>query len=219
MHNRRFGAFLMGGWLFGTVLVWFATSQAIENVDRILSTPPPQVEKEFGDMGPDVTRQVLLFEANQLNRRITETWEMLQLGLASALLAVSILTSSRSKTMILCSLMMMALASALAFYITPSMSALAASYDFLPPGAALRERDSFHRFEVWHRVLVILNTMLALAVTTRLLFDFYEFGEKILPGFRKSKRRRRRRKMASGVSDMTGAASEAGITEAEEPNG
>lgn len=218
MHNRRFGAFLMGAWLFGTVLAWFATSQSLANVDRILSTPPPQLEKEFNDMGPDLTRQLLLFEANTLNRRISEMWEVLQVGLAGALLAVSILTSSRSKTMILGALLMMAIASVMAFYLTPSMSALAASYDFLPPGAAPREREAFQRLDVWHRVLVILNMTLALIVTGRLLFDFYEFGGKLVPDWNKPKRRRRRRAKSSYRREQSGTA-ELDSEEAEERNG
>ena len=204
MHNRRFGAFLIGAWLIGTVLVWFATSQSLLNVERTLSTPPQQVQKEFDDMGPDVTRQILRHQAMQLNRRINETWEVIQLGMAGALLAISILTPHRSKTTIVSSILLMMLSAFAAFYITPAMNALGRSFDFLPPTAALRERDAFQRLDVWHRVAHVLSTLIALLITARLLFDFYEFRDKLLPDVDKGKktRRRRRRTVASAAAPV-----------------
>lgn len=185
----------------GVVLVWFVSSQSLLNVERILTTPPQQVQKEFDDMGPEVARQILRYEANQLNRRVSETWEILQLGLAGALFASSILTASRSKTTIICSALLMALAALMAFYLTPGMNALARSYDFLPPTAALREREAFQRLDVWHRVCQVFGMIVALVLACRLLFDFYEFGAKLIPDFGKNtKRRRRRRTSVPGSS-------------------
>ena len=206
MHNRRFGAFLIGAWLIGTVMVWFATSQSLLNVDRTLSTPPQQVQKEFDDMGPDVTRQILRHQAMQLNRRVTETWEVIQLGMAGALLAISILTTHRSKTTIVSAVLLMILSAFAAFYITPAMNALGRSFDFLPPTAALRERDAFQRLDVWHRVTHVLSTLIALVITARLLFDFYEFRDKLIPDMDKGKKtRRRRRRSAPPVGSMAAA--------------
>src|SRR5688572_19181377 len=194
MHNRRFGAFLIGAWLIGTVMVWFATSQGLLNVERTLSTPPQQVAKEFDDMGPDVTRQILRHQAMQLNRRIVETWEIIQLGMAGALLATSFLTTHRSKTTIISAILLMILSAFAAFYLTPAMNALGRSYDFLPPTAALREREAFQRLDVWHRVVNVLSLLIAGLITARLLFDFYEFRDKLLPDLDKSKKTRRRRR-------------------------
>jgi hypothetical protein len=206
MHNRRFGAFLMGAWLLGTVLVWFATSQAVMTVDRILSATPAPVQKEFNDMGPEVARQILAYEANEFSRRVIETWAILQLGLASALLANSVFTSSRSKTMVICSFAMTILSCISALYLAPAMTALARVYDFLPAGAAMREREEFQRLDVWHRVLGVLNTILALALSGRLLFDFYEFGTKLIPDLHKGKRRRRRRSGLGSEASASGTA-------------
>src|SRR5688572_21168487 len=199
MHNRRFGAFLIGAWLIGTVMVWFATSQGLLNVERTLSTPPQQVAKEFDDMGPDVTRQILRHQAMQLNRRIVETWEIIQLGMAGALLATSFLTTHRSKTTIISAILLMILSAFAAFYLTPAMNALGRSYDFLPPTAALREREAFQRLDVWHRVANVLSLLTAGLITARLLFDFYEFRDKLLPDLDKSKKTRRRRRRSSSM--------------------
>lgn len=212
MHNRRFGAFLIGAWLIGTVMVWFATSQSLLNVDRTLSTPPQQVQKEFDDMGPDVTRQILRHQAMQLNRRVTETWEVIQLGMAGALLAISILTTHRSKTTIASAILLMILSAFAAFYITPAMNALGRSFDFLPPTAALRERDAFQRLDVWHRVTHVLGTLIALLITARLLFDFYEFRDKLMPDMDRGKKTRRRRRRSAPPSGSMAPAQVSGDT-------
>jgi hypothetical protein len=197
MHNRRLGSFLMGGWLLGTILVWFVTSQNVLTVERILSAPPQQVQKEFDDLGPEVTRQILRFEAHESNRRIVETWDVLKLGLAAALLATAVLTSSRSKIVVVCAALIMAASATMALYLTPSMNALSSAYDFLPPTVATREREAFQRLDVWHRVLDVLSILLALVVSARLLFDFYEFGARLAPESGGRKRRRHRRPSAS----------------------
>ena len=180
-------------------MVWFATSQGLLNVERTLSTPPQQVAKEFDDMGPDVTRQILRHQAMQLNRRIVETWEIIQLGMAGALLATSFLTTHRSKTTIISAILLMILSAFAAFYLTPAMNALGRSYDFLPPTAALREREAFQRLDVWHRVANVLSLLIAGLITARLLFDFYEFRDKLLPDLDKSKKTRRRRRRSSSM--------------------
>jgi hypothetical protein len=201
MHTRRFGAFLVGAWLLGSVLVWFVTSQSLQTVDRTLTSPPPAIQKELlDDLGPELSRQILLYDASQLNRRVTETWEILQLGLAAALLAISFLTSSRSKTIVIAALLMTLTSAVMALYLTPSMNALARSFDFLPQNAALGERAAFQNLQVWHRVLLIVGLLAALVATARLLFDFYEFGAKLIPDLGKNTNKRRRRRRTPGDS-------------------
>lgn len=194
MHTRRFGAFLIGAWLIGSVLMWFVQSQSLMTLERILATPPPQVARELDDMGPDVSRQLLRHQAMQLNRRITETWEIIQLGLGAALLVTSALTPHRSKVTIAGAGLMMILAAVMAFYLTPLISGLGRAVDFLPPTAALRERAALGSHEVWHNTLEILKTMLAMVVAVRLLFDFYEFRDRVMASAGKPKVRRRRRR-------------------------
>ena len=200
MHNRRLGAFLIGAWLIGNVLVWFVTSQSLMNVDRTLSTPPPQTQKEFDDMGPEVTRQILRHQAMRLNRRVVETWEMMQLGMGAALLAISTLTTHRSKVTIVSSALLVLMSAMAAFYLTPAMNALGRSFDFLPATAALRERDAFQRLDVWHRVLTVLSTSVAVVITVRLLFDLYEFRNKLLPNPESKPHKVRRRRHSTSTS-------------------
>ena len=102
MHTRRVGAFLIGAWLLGAALMAFISSQAFVNVERFLNNPPEQIAKELDDIGPDMMRQILRYQASQHTRHIIETWEVMQLGLGGALLATSVLTAHRSRVIISC---------------------------------------------------------------------------------------------------------------------
>ena len=64
MHTRRVGAFLIGAWLLGAALMAFISSQAFVNVERFLSNPPDQISKELDDIGPDMMRQILRYQAS-----------------------------------------------------------------------------------------------------------------------------------------------------------
>jgi hypothetical protein len=194
MHTRRVGAFLIGAWLLGSLLVAFVSSQGYLNVDRFFSSPPTQISKELDDVGPEVMRQILRYQASQHIRHLTETWEVIQLGLGFALLATSFLTPHRSRIVIIGAALMVVMVLVMYFRLTPIMNALARSYDFLPLTAAIQERDAFSHYAVWYRVLEILKAVLGIVITGRLLFDRYDWQEKLIPGSTPSKGVRRRRK-------------------------
>ena len=218
MHTRRVGAFLIGAWLLGSLLMAFIPSQGLLSVDRFFSNPPPQISKELDDVGPEVMRQILRFQAAQQNRHIIETWEIVQLGLGGALLATSFLTSHRSRIVLICSTVMVLMVLVMYFYLTPIMNALGRSFDFLPAGAASRERDNYSYYAVWYRVLDILKAMLGIVVTARLLFDRYDWQEKLMPGVtaQSAKGVRRRRRPPSKTGSASDQYSEH-VTEAAPP--
>jgi hypothetical protein len=199
MHTRRVGAFLIGAWLLGSLLVAFISSQAFLNVDRFFGSPPAQISKEIDDIGPDVMRQILRYQASQHTRHLSETWEVMQLGLGSALLATSFLTAHRSRIVIFSTALMLLIVLVMYFRLTPIMNALARSYDFLPLTASSQERDAFSYYAVWYRVLDILKAALGVIVTGRLLFDRYDWQEKLLPGSGPAKGVRRRRRPAPAI--------------------
>ncbi len=202
MHTRRVGAFLIGGWLLGTFIMFFVTTQSIVNVERIINSPPQAVTKEFEDLGSEVIRQILKYESLQLNRHLTEAWEVMQLGIGGALLATSFLTTHRSRVVIVGTLMMLGIVLYMYFSLTPTMVQLERSYDFLPAGAAQRERDNHAGFAVWDRVLEILKTGIGAIIAARLLFDRYDWKNKLVgtpaPEPASGRIRRRRRSASAG---------------------
>jgi hypothetical protein len=178
MHTRRVAAFLIGGWLLGSLLVAFVSSQSVANVDRFFSSRPPQIAKQVDEAGGEVLRQILRYQADQHIRHVSETWQVIQLGLGSALLATAFLTSHRSRIVLMCSLVMTLIAAVSYLYFTPAMNALARSFDFLPVTAAVKQRESFIRYSVWFQELEIVKILLGLVITGRLLVDRHEWRHK-----------------------------------------
>lgn len=204
MHTRRVGAFLIGAWFLGSLLVAFVTSQAYTNVDRFFVAPPAQISKQLEDIGPDGMRQILRFQAALFNRHISETWLMTQLGLGCALLATSLFTTHRSRIVIVGAAVMTLFVAVMYFYLTPTMNALARSYEFLPAGAAIQERQTFDRLSVWYRVLEIVKAVLGALVTARLLLDRNDLQETLLSSPTSAKSHRHRRRKSSHGATPSG---------------
>jgi hypothetical protein len=158
------------------VLVWFAGSQNLLQVERLLSAPPPEIGNDI--QAGNAARRVLGYHAREVNRRVLETWGVLELGIAAALLATTSLTAHRSRTTVAAAALLTVTAAAGAFYLTPSMNAMARSLEFVPDGPALSESEDLALLVSWHRMLDILQLLLALTISVRLLFDFYEFRRK-----------------------------------------
>ena len=208
MHTRRVGAFLVGALLLGLVMMPFILSQSIMTAERFLGSPAPQVQKEFDEIGPEVMRQILRHQALELNRYITESWEVMQMGLAVALLATSVLTSHRSRFLIGGSGLILVLVLYMHFALTPHISSLGRSYDFLPVTAAARERAAVQEMELTYRVLAVFKLLAALLVTARLVFDRYDWKTRLVGSKSEAPERRRRRR--SRRSRTAAAAGESG---------
>jgi hypothetical protein len=168
-----------------------------------MNAPPQAVSKEFEELGTDVTRRILRYEALQLNRHLAETWEVMQFGLGAALLATSLLTTHRSRFVIIGTALMTLIVIYMYFSLTPRMSQLERAFDFLPAGAAARERENFQAYAVWYKVLEIMKALVGTIITGRLLFDRYDWRAGLL-GSPTSPvvggKRVRRRRRSSGPS-------------------
>lgn len=210
MHTRRLAAFLIGAWLVGCLIMAYVSSQSYSNVERILGSPPGPVAKDLEDLGSDITRSLLRYEASELNRFLAQIWGVIQIGLGLALFASGLLTSHRSKFLLGAAAAMTLLVTYQILMIQPSLNALGRSFDFLPPGAGTRERESFQSQNVLWSVMEVLKVLLGLALSGRLLFDRYNWRDKVMP---KSKRQLKRRHR----SDMVSKTAEAPPVEAEAP--
>ena len=182
MHTRRVGAFLVGAWLLGSLLMAFVAATSLAGIDRFLNSPPPQISKELEEVGSDVMRQILKHGAAERIRHATEAWEVIQLGIGAALLASSFLTAHRSRVVLACSLVMFVITAFMYFSLTPTMNALARSLDFQPVTASLPDSENLTRYLVWYRVLEIFKILFGLVAASRLLFDRYEWQARLFSG-------------------------------------
>ncbi len=195
MHTRRLAAYLLGGWILGILIFSFVANQSFSNVDRILNNPPGPAAKDIEDLGQDIARLLLRYEASELNRFFLEVWGVAQIGIGLAVLSAAVFTAHRSKFIMYATGAMILIALFQVGYIVPSMAAIGRSFDFLPPAAAPREREIYASYHVMYSTAEILKLILGFLLSARLLFDRYGWKQKLLP----AAPRRLERKRKTGV--------------------
>ena len=197
MHTRRIGAFIIGAWLIGTVLVWFATGQAIAAVQRTI-TDPPLVLGKFIEQNGDLAHLLLRYHSREFARHITESWEVVQLGLGGALLASALMTMHRSRILVGLTIVLMLVTASEFWLITKPLNVLSRDLDFARTGNTAGAVDRVQNLQVWHRVLEILKLGLVVMAAARLLVDAREI--RLRTGPTKPVRRRRNRREESQAS-------------------
>lgn len=176
MHTRRVGAFLVGAWLSGMLVMWVVTGQSRVSVSRLLTVPPPNLTEELDRAGPETSRRLLQYQAAELNRHLIETWLVIQLGIGSALVAISILTPHRSSYVGGVAIALIILTASQAFWLTPSAHTAARAMGTLTGDAAIAQGEVHAAYAVWNRALEIIKALLGSLLAIRLLLDRYELA-------------------------------------------
>jgi len=206
MHTRRLAAYLLGGWILGILIFGFVISQNVANVDRIMNNPPGPFAKDIEDLGQDITRLMMRYQASELTRFLLEVWGVAQIGIGLAVLSSALFTAHRSKFIIYASGAMILIAVFQVGYVVPSMAAISRSFDFLPPAAAPKERDIYASYHVMYSTAEALKLILAFLLSARLLFDRYGWKQKLLPAPPKRLERKRKTGVGGRASGSDGVA-------------
>ena len=195
MHTRRLASFFLGAWLLGILMVSFVVAtQNFAQVDRILNSPPAAIARDIDELGQDLTRQLLRYQAAETNRFLFSVWGIMQTGLALAFAACVVMTAHRSKLLIIGGVLLLVVVLIQTFYLIPTMTALGRAFDFLPPGANSAERDLHRTYHAWSSMLEIVKFGVGLILAGRLMLDFYAWRDRVSGTDTGSGRRRRRRK-------------------------
>jgi hypothetical protein len=139
-----------------------------------------------------------------MNRFIYNTWGVAQIGIGLAFLSACTFTAHRSKFLMIGGAVAVLLAAIQVLYTLHSMMALGRSFDFLPPNAALKERDMYQGYSTLNTVMEVFKILIGLALSVRLLIDRYGWKKKLLPAA--PKRLERRRKAVAGGTTRTSSA-------------
>ncbi len=190
--------------MLGILILGFVSLQNMGNVDRILGSPPGPVAKDIEDLGTDITRLLMRYQAAELNRFLAETWGVAQIGLGAAVLSAVLFTPHRSKFLIYATFVLIVIALFQVAYIRPSMNALGRSFDFLPATAATRERDSYQSYATMYSVAEVVKLLIGLLLSGRLLFDRYGWKQKLLPPTPKRLQRKRKTSIGGAASGTDG---------------
>ena len=124
--------FCLGAWVMGTVCVSVVAAQNFFTIDRLLAGPSHDAFAAFvADAGRESARSVLRYLSSELNRLYFQLWNWGQLALGGATLWLvwRLPGAARLRLLIAAMLLLVAL---LAFWLTPQITAVGRSIDFVP---------------------------------------------------------------------------------------
>jgi hypothetical protein len=170
VHYRRIASFLLGLWLGGGLLMAWIAIEGFRSVDQLLAAPSPVVGIQIKALGPGGARALLRYQAAEQNRRYFETWEVVQLILATGFLSFLLFGSHEGKFSLLLLLLMFLITAAQRFLMTPELSALGRTFDFIPADMPSVERNRFWMLHSLYTGSEILKWGLGLVLGVLLVF-------------------------------------------------
>ena len=170
MHYRRIASFLLGLWLGGGLLMAWMAIESFRSVDQLLAAHSPVVAIQIRALGPGGARALLRYQAAEQNRWYFETWEFVQLILGAGFFFFLLFGSEEGKFSLLLLLLMFLLTAAQRFLMTPELSALGRTLDFIPVGLPSVERNRFWMLHSVYTGSEILKWGLGLVLGALLVF-------------------------------------------------
>src|ERR1700675_3505869 len=165
MHHR-IAAFLLGGWILGSLFMMFVATQNFRTVDRVLTSAPPQAEQMIQTLGPGRARDLLRYLAGEENQLFFNSWETAQLFLGAALAGI-LLFGAHNRLLAGLAAGLLILTVFQHFQVTREMIALSRSIDVqsAPP-------SQFWRLHALYGGIEVLKLAIALAIAGLLLPDW-----------------------------------------------
>jgi len=134
MQSRRIACFFLGLWLGAAVLMAWVGSQAFRAVDHTAVAPNPSAAVALRALGP-LARPLVRYLISEQNRALFETWGTLQLVLGVGFFFFLLFGSEEGKLPLGIGLFMVLVVAVQRFLLTPEMTSLGRTLDFLSPAS------------------------------------------------------------------------------------
>lgn len=171
MNFRRLATFVLGIWLGASTFMDFVAVQNFRSVDRLLGD---NVDLRATDQihklgGREDARVFLRHFVGEQNRWFFVQWESIQIGLGLALALVILYGTSSNKLSLGICIAMLLIVLIDRLILTPEISRLGRSLDFLPYSSASPDHGKFFALHGVYSGLELLKLALGLILTAKLL--------------------------------------------------
>jgi len=170
MHSRRIACLVLGFWLAGGVFMAWVATENFRSVDRLLDRPHPAASLEFRTLGPQASRLLLRYAASEQNRYFFENWEVAQVILGVLFFFFLLFGTREDKFSLIMALLLLLIAVGQRLGVTPELTALGRSIDFIPPETRSGARIKFMLLHRGYEGVELLKWIVALALAVRLIF-------------------------------------------------
>lgn len=156
MFSRRFATFLLGIWMGCCALVDVLALEGHRIATRILDIPIIEAKAALTKAGDAPVGPLLHHLASEQVRATIENWETAQMILFAAMLVLLVFTDQRKILAVILATAMGLFTLIQHFAVTPDLSILGRSLDFLPESAAFTVRA-----QVWTltQIYTVLETV------------------------------------------------------------
>jgi hypothetical protein len=123
---------VLSAWIMSTLCMWFAATRSFATVESVLKRAEPQFVATTKPLGEGSTRVVLRYMAAEINRTLFWGYGALQIGLGGILFLLLWRQKPRNAVDVGVVAAMLALSVVLTLVITPWITSLGRSIDFVP---------------------------------------------------------------------------------------
>lgn len=148
----------------------FVATQSFQSVDRLLSHDNPQATVRLKPFGAEA-RVLLRYQAAEQNRWYFQTWETFQLVFGFLFFAVMLFGSREDKFILLGALFLLLVVALQKFFLTPEVTALGRTLDFLPPDVQTPERNRFWVLHTAYSGIEAGKWLLTMFLAGRMVFS------------------------------------------------
>jgi hypothetical protein len=169
MNNRRLACLLLGLWIGGALFMVTVATQNFQISERIVSNPPAPAAKMLQSLGAAPARQLLRWQASEMNRFYFDVWQIAQLGFGISLFLILLFGTHVGRPTLGLALGMVILVAIQHFVLSPSIEGLGRMLDFIPRDADTMERRQFWSYHRAYSTLEVVKLLLALGLSGTLL--------------------------------------------------
>ena len=123
---------LLAAWIMSTLCMWFAATRSFATVESVLNRAEPQFVETTKPLAEGSARVVLRYMASEINRSLFWGYGALQIGLGAILLLIALRQTPRHSLDTGLAAAMLVLAVILTLVLTPLITSVGRSIDFLP---------------------------------------------------------------------------------------
>jgi hypothetical protein len=123
---------ILAAWIMSTLCMWFAATRSFATVERVMKSGQPEFVEITKPLGEASTRMVVRHTASEINRSLFWGYGILQIGFGVVLFLLVWRQSPRHTLDVGLVATMLALTVILSLAITPLVTSVGRSIDFLP---------------------------------------------------------------------------------------
>jgi hypothetical protein len=162
---------ILGAWIAASIFMSWVAAGNLSSVDRTLHDPTATAINQIKQLGFDNARQLLRFQAGELNRQYFQGWELVQLILGLLVFGLLLFATEAGKYTLAMPIVMLLLVALEHYAITPHIAMLGRALDMLPRLAKAQDEARFQALHQAYGAIEIAKLLLAMGLSAVMVYS------------------------------------------------